>query len=184
MGSGAGGVSKHLAQRGALVEAVDLAALAVRVARRRCEGLSVNFTVADAADCRHLESETFDKVSCCDLVEHVHDQTMLGIFREARRLLRPGGLFYVYSPNRDHWIERMKARDFILQNPIGHIRVRRIAEVTEALRGCGFQIASLASPPSMLPVVRWLELLWIRLSSHPQLAVYRVCVLARKPAAE
>lgn len=183
VGSGAGVVSRHLARRGAEVEAVDLAEAAVAVARRASEGLNIRYTVADAARCVHLAAASFDKMTCCDLIEHVHDDVMQGVFREALRLLKPGGLLFVYSPNAGHWIERLKARNFILKNPVGHIRVRRTREVVAALEGCGFEIARVARPASMLPVVRWLEWLWIRLPICPALAIYRVCLLARKPAA-
>ena len=182
MGSGAGVVSRHLARRGATVEAVDLAEAAVAVARRFSKGMPIRYAVADAAQCKHLGSASFDKIACCDLIEHVHDGTMLGMFREALRVLRPGGLLYVYSPNRDHWIERLKHHNVILRNPVWHIRVRRTEEVTAALRECGFEIARVARPTSMLPFVRYLEWLWVRLPVYPPIAIYRVCLLARKPA--
>ena len=183
LGSGAGSISRRLAERGATVEGVDLSEEAVRVARQRCQGLPVRFTVADAAHCDHLESASFDKAACCDLIEHVDDATMGGVFDEAYRLLKPGGLFYVYSPNRDHWIERLKHRQLLLKNPVSHIAVRRIVEVVSALEAKGFEIARLVRPPSFLPVVRWLERIWIRLPVCPTLGIYRVCVLARKPSA-
>ena len=183
LGVGVGSISRHVAQRGATVEGVDLAPEAIAAARRRCEGLPVRLTVADAAHCSHLRDASFDKATCCDLIEHVHDETMLSIFREAHRLLKPGGVMFVYSPNRRHWIERMKAHNFILKNPEGHIRVRPIEEVLGALEACGFEIDRVARPTSMLPVVRWLEWIWIRLPFWPDLAVYRVAILARKPSA-
>jgi len=183
LGSGAGNICRHLAERGASVEGVDLAPESIAVARRRCEGLPVHLTVCDASDCAHLESNIFDKATCCDLIEHVHDETMAGVFREARRLLKPGGVMFVYSPNRRHWIERLKARNFILKNPEGHIRVRPIPEVAAALAQCGFEIARVARPASMLPVIQWVEWLWIRQPITPDLAIYRAAILARKPPA-
>ena len=182
LGAGAGQIAGHLAQRGAMVEAVDLSPAAVALCRRRWRGHGqVNFRVCDATNCSHLGSSAFDKATCCDLIEHVHDNVMFGVFREAHRLLKPAGELYVYSPNGHHWIELLKARNFILKQPVGHIRVRPIVEVVRALKDCGFEIARLARPPSMLPVLRWVERVWSWLPLFPELAIYRVCLLARKP---
>jgi len=180
LGSGAGSVAKHMAQRGAFVEGVDLAEEAVAFAQERCRDIpNVNFTACDATDCAHLASASFDKASCCDLIEHVHDDVMLGVFREARRLLKPGGPLFVYSPNVRHWIEVLKAHNFILKQPVGHIRVHTIKEVTDALAACGFELVRVAGPTSMLPVVRLFEWVWLHQPLLRELAVYRVCVLAR-----
>jgi len=183
LGSGTGQIARHLARRGAVVEAVDRSPQAVAFCRHRWADLkNVRFHVADATRCDHLESAAFDKATCCDLIEHVHDDVMIGVFREARRLLKPDGELYVYSPNAGHWIERLKARNCLLKQPVGHIRVRGAAEVAAALTDCGFEIARSARPTSMLPVVRRLEWVWLRLPISPDLAMYRVCLLARKPA--
>ncbi|MEA3366948.1 MAG: class I SAM-dependent methyltransferase, partial [Planctomycetota bacterium] len=45
LGVGVGSISRHMAERGATVEGVDLAPEAIAVARRRCEGLPVRLTV-------------------------------------------------------------------------------------------------------------------------------------------
>lgn len=183
MGSGSGQIAEHLAERGATVDAVDQEKEAVAFARKRCGHLrQVRFHLCDARNCSHLQSSAYDKAACCDLIEHVYDDVMLGIFREALRLLKPGGVLYVYSPNARHWIERLKARNFILKQPAGHIRVRCIKEVIEALKSCGFEIARIARFPSMLPIVRYFEWLWIRLPFYPQIAIYRISLLARKPS--
>ncbi len=181
IGSGAGTVSAHLARRGATVEAVDSSPVAVEFARRRWDFAGrVHFTVCDATHCEHLPSASWDKVTCCDIIEHVFDETMHGIFREAGRLLKPGGLLFVYSPNAGHWVEQLKAHNFILKEFEEHIRVRRHSEVVAALQECGFTVVRNVRPTSMLPVVKWAEALWKRLPIAPDLAVYRICLLARK----
>jgi len=181
LGSGAGSVARHLGLRGAEVHSVDLSENAVACCRRRCADLpNVHFAVADAGDCRHLESAAFDKVACLDLIEHVDDSVMVRVFREAHRLLKVDGLLYVYSPNRSHWIERLKRRNLILRQPAGHTHVRTVRQVRAALEQCGFSIVRDARPTSMIPLVRWLERLWICQPLWPELGVYRVCILARK----
>jgi SAM-dependent methyltransferase len=181
-GSGAGTIARHLGTKGAQVDSVDLSPNAIECCRRRCAHLpNVRFHQGDAGNCPHLPSGVFDCATCMDLIEHVDDATMRGIFREARRVLKPGGLLYVYSPNRLHWIERLKARSLLLRQDPSHTNVRTVAQVAASLSGEGFEVVRVARPASMVPVVRAIEWLWARQPIAPWLAVYRVCLLARRP---
>jgi ubiquinone/menaquinone biosynthesis C-methylase UbiE len=183
LGSGAGTIARHLGRRGAQVDSVDLSPNAVECCRRRCADLpDVRFHLGDAGDCPALPAAAFDCATCMDLIEHVGDATMLRVLREARRVLKPGGLLYVYSPNRLHWIERLKARGWLLRQDPSHTNVRAIAQVAGALQGEGFEIVRVARPPSMAPVVSLLERIWRHVPVVWTLAVYRVCIVARKPA--
>jgi SAM-dependent methyltransferase len=50
--------------------------------------------------------DSFDSVLSCGVLEHVRDPD--GSLEELRRVLRPGGTFYVYNlPNRWSWTERI-----------------------------------------------------------------------------
>lgn len=49
--------------------------------------------------------ESFDVVTCFDVLEHVYDP--LGLLRKAQEWLRPGGIFYTMLPNIDSWEARM-----------------------------------------------------------------------------
>jgi cyclopropane fatty-acyl-phospholipid synthase-like methyltransferase len=183
LGCGGGRVSAHLAGHGAVVEAVDLAPDAVAYAAERWADMpNLTFRACDATQCDHLAGGAFDSAVSADVVEHVCDDTVQAMLDEAHRLLKPGGLFWLYSPNVRHWIERLKARCIILHQDASHTHVRGVPELVDALERVGFQIVTVARPTSMIPLVRWLEWLWIRQPLCPHLAIYRVAILARKKA--
>lgn len=51
-----------------------------------------------------FEDGSFDAVLSCGVLEHVHD--VEASLREVRRILKPGGIFFVYNlPNSLSWIE-------------------------------------------------------------------------------
>jgi ubiquinone/menaquinone biosynthesis C-methylase UbiE len=55
------------------------------------------------------EDAAFDSVLSCGVLEHVHDPD--GSLEEIRRVLRPGGTFYVFKlPNRLSWLEWVAKR--------------------------------------------------------------------------
>jgi hypothetical protein len=107
---------------------------------------------------------------------------MLEIFGEAHRLLRPGGLHFVHTPNPQHWIERLKDGGILQQDPT-HTGLRRAATISSAIESRGFEIVKSYEPSSMIPYVQCLERLWSRQPIFPQLAVYCIALLARKPDA-
>ena len=62
-----------------------------------------------------------------------------------------------------------------------HTGLRTGKVIVEALERCGFEIARHPTSSSMFPVIQAMEWLWRRQPVLPQLANYRVIVLARKP---
>jgi len=181
LGCGAGLVAKYLASRGAIVHGVDLSEVAIQVARMANKDSPANtFQQGDARSCADLADVSFDKACSIDVTEHCGCEVMVGIFGEAYRLIRPGGLYMIYTPNPYHWIERARRLRLLPAKP-EHTGLRSAETIIEALRRCGFEIVRRIQPPSMIPVVQWLEKLWSVQPILPQLGVYRVVVLARKP---
>ncbi|WP_303810145.1 class I SAM-dependent methyltransferase [Sandarakinorhabdus limnophila] len=88
----------------AVVTGVDLSApcLQLATARANARGLAMVFRQADAAD-TGLEAGSFDLVTSTMLIHEVPLETLAAIFREAARLLRPGGLlrFMDFQPTGD-----------------------------------------------------------------------------------
>jgi ubiquinone/menaquinone biosynthesis C-methylase UbiE len=88
-----------LARAGARVTAVDLSAEAIDHARRRYGDLpNLEFTQADVAELSRWPDGSFDLIVSFETLEHLEAQdAMLAGFR---RLLAPGGLVLVSTPDR------------------------------------------------------------------------------------
>jgi GT2 family glycosyltransferase/SAM-dependent methyltransferase len=86
-----------LGSTGAEVTGVDISADAIKIARRRNTGDNVKFLIADCFDLP-FESRRFDVVVANEMIEHVADHD--GLLQEARRVLAPGGLLLVSTPNK------------------------------------------------------------------------------------
>lgn len=180
LGCGAGAVSKHLAERGAAVHGVDLSEKGIEAAKRINATFPLaSFKVCDASRCSHLESASFNKACSVDVIEHCGYDVMMDIFAEAHRLLEPQGLYYVYTPNPRHWIERLKASGILKQDET-HTGLRPAKPILEGLQSRGFKIARHLRPASMIPVFQWFEKLWSYQPLMPELGVYRIAVLARR----
>jgi SAM-dependent methyltransferase len=95
-GCGVGWGTALLAERAAAATGVDISPLAISEARRR-HGNAAEFAEGDL--CRlPFADAAFDAVVSFEAIEHVVDVD--AAFDEMRRVLRPGGLLVVSSPNR------------------------------------------------------------------------------------
>lgn len=131
LGCGSGYGSQRLAWVARSVVAVDLALQNVRYARRRHFHENIRFGVNDA---RRLpfKAGAFELVTCFEVYEHLAEQEAL--VAEVRRVLAPGGVFFVSTPNIDTW--------HLAEKWTGHYdaHVREVgpAEFVRTLRG-GFR---------------------------------------------
>ncbi|MEM9357290.1 MAG: bifunctional 2-polyprenyl-6-hydroxyphenol methylase/3-demethylubiquinol 3-O-methyltransferase UbiG [Pseudomonadota bacterium] len=100
VGCGGGFMSEAIAQRGARVLAVDPAAKAIDVARKRAatSGLLIDYQVG-TGEVMNLADNSVDVVVCVDVLEHV--QSVPRTLAEIARVLRPGGLFAFDTINRN-----------------------------------------------------------------------------------
>ena len=88
--SGSGGPARYLAQQtGCYVTGIDANESGVETATRALsEKDRVKFKVVDANATLPFEDNAFDAVMCIDAMNHLPDR--LNVFREWRRVLRPG----------------------------------------------------------------------------------------------
>ena len=160
LGSARGDVSFLLARHSGEVIGVDAApeAIAMAEAERIRRGIpNVRWLEADVARLPSIASGTVDAVAAIDLVEHVDDPTLRAMLAECRRILKPGGRLGIYTPDRLHYVERLKAHDLVLRQFPQHIAVRRMDEYLVFLREAGFGIRLADWSVSPFPAVRWLE---------------------------
>ncbi len=99
IGCGAGLVAEPLARLGATVTAIDPADESIRVAAAHAEGqgLAIAYRAVRAEDLV-VEGQSFDLVTCLEVVEHIPDPR--AFLTVAAKLLRPGGLMIVSTLNR------------------------------------------------------------------------------------
>ncbi len=99
VGCGGGLIAEPLARMGADVIAIDPAAQSIAAAQRHADlqKLKVNYRASRVEDLTS-SGDTFDVVTCLEVVEHVPDvRAFLG---QCAKLVRPGGLFIGATLNR------------------------------------------------------------------------------------
>jgi len=110
IGCGWGGLAKFAAERyGAKVVGVTVSREQMKWAQQLCRGLPVEIRLEDYRDV----TGTFDRVASLGMFEHVGYKNYRSFFGVARRVLRPGGFFYLSTigANRsarstDPWIDK------------------------------------------------------------------------------
>lgn len=156
---------------------IDASQRAIELAeqRRRDRGLTnVRFLRADVADLAGVPDRSVDVAGAFDLLEHVDDETVRGMLRALTRVLKPGGVFVAYTPNREHYVERLKARDLILKQFPEHVAVRRPREIRRLLEEEGWRVRSIRYSPAPFPGVRWIERALWRLPALGPFFRYRI----------
>lgn len=98
VGCGAGFLANKMATLGFHVAGVDLSAESLRVAQKFDQTKSVNYQHANAYELPFAD-ESFDIVVTMDFLEHVYHPEK--IVAECARVLKPGGLFFYHTFNRN-----------------------------------------------------------------------------------
>lgn len=129
VGCGAGRVAVALAGRGFQVDATDVEARVIEQAKEFAarSDANVDFSVADfqKADPR-FPDESYDAVVCSEVLEHV--EPWRDIVANIDRVLKPGGLFILTTPNDPKQFS-------VLDEYAGHVRRFRWAELASGLSG-------------------------------------------------
>src|ERR1017187_475874 len=184
LGSARGDVSFFLAAYAKEVVGVDASddALSLAEAGRVRRGVSnVRFAKSDVADLSAFADDSFDAVAAIDLVEHIDDPTLSAMLRECRRVLVVGGRLGLYTPDRAHYVERLKAHGVLLRQFPQHIAVRRAEAYRQFLFDAGFHVDLDAYSVSPFPGVRRIEAALAPLPLVGPTFRYRILLSAARP---
>ena len=185
-GSAAGSLSMLLAPHAKQVIGVDLSEVAIDRARERAarEHVSnVEFVKGSIDDLSRFRDENFDRVVGFDIIEHVFDPVLRGFIEEAHRVLKPGGFLCLFTPNLNHYVERLKQGNVILQQTPEHIAVRNWGMIEAQLRATrtDFVIDKLYYNTAPYPVIRHVESVLKHVPLLKELVRWRICARLRKP---
>lgn len=184
LGSARGDVTFFLARHAREVVGLDASddALALAERARAAQGIAnVSFVKGDVAELSAFPDASFDAVAAIDLVEHIDDPTLAAMLSETRRVLRPRGRVGLYTPDRAHYVERLKAHDVILRQFPQHIAVRRADAYRRFLRDAGLRIDLDTWSVSPFPGARLLERALAPLPFVGPTFRYRILMRAVKP---
>jgi 2-polyprenyl-6-hydroxyphenyl methylase/3-demethylubiquinone-9 3-methyltransferase len=101
VGCGGGILSESLAQRGAEVTGIDMGDAPLGVARLHQleSGLSINYQKSTAEDFAKNHENTFDIVTCLEMLEHVPDPS--SVINACAKMVKPGGAVFFSTINRN-----------------------------------------------------------------------------------
>jgi 2-polyprenyl-6-hydroxyphenyl methylase / 3-demethylubiquinone-9 3-methyltransferase len=163
---GAGFLSNALAASGHQVTAIDLSTQSLQVAKEHDETHSVNYLEMDA---HHLQfpDATFDVVCAMDFLEHISDRDQ--IIKELGRVLKPGGIFFFHTFNRNFlsWLIVIKGVEWFVKNTPEHMHTYDLLLKPSELEAIcvknGFQIEEMRGVMPKIWSLPFFKLLMTRL---------------------
>jgi ubiquinone/menaquinone biosynthesis C-methylase UbiE len=100
LASGEGYGSALLARQASHVCGVDIDDAAIRHASTRYSKANLQFVKGSITNVPIPENQSFDVIVCFEAIEHIEDHEAL--LSEVKRLLKPGGIFIVSTPNKEY----------------------------------------------------------------------------------
>ncbi|MDP1519741.1 bifunctional 2-polyprenyl-6-hydroxyphenol methylase/3-demethylubiquinol 3-O-methyltransferase UbiG [Porticoccus litoralis] len=146
VGCGGGILAEAMAHRGADVTGIDMgeAPLAVAQLHGLESGIAVNYQRCTAEEMAEQQPETFDVVTCLEMLEHVPDP--LSVIKACSRLVKPGGHLYFSTINRNpkSYLFAVVGAEYLLRMlPKGtheYSKFIRPSELGIWIRDCGLEL--------------------------------------------
>ena len=138
VGCGDGTVVKLAQDLGWNAEGIDFDPEAIANARRN--GLNVH---AGMLKDQRYSDDSFDLVLMSHVIEHVHDA--LGTLREIRRIVRPGGMLALMTPNAGSWGQRRFGSHCAQLDPPRHLQLFNGRNLGVLAKRAGFAQTTVSS---------------------------------------
>lgn len=125
VGCGGGFLSNYLGEQGHRVTGLDASADALAIASQYDRTGRVRYQRGDALDLPYPD-HSFDAVCAMDFLEHVENPDR--VIAEAARVLKPSGLFFFHTFNRNllAWLIVIKGVEWFVRNTPRHLHVLRL----------------------------------------------------------
>jgi len=133
VGCGSGVLLARMQSLGWEVEGVEVDPGAVEAARKR--GVSVRLGTLSSL---RFPDAHFDAVHSAHVIEHVHDP--VGLLRECRRVLKPGGNLVFLTPNIDSWGHEVFKDSWLNLDPPRHLALFTAAGLRRAAQEAGLRV--------------------------------------------
>jgi len=156
IGCGFGESLGYHRQRGCDAHGVEADRNILRVAQRH--GLNVKVGLFDPDQ---YEPASFDVVTLDQVIEHVSQPAQ--VLRGVHRVLKPGGMLVLSTPNADGWGARLFGRRWIHWHAPYHVQFFSRASMAALARDCGFALEQRTTVTNSA----WLDFQWCHLATYP-----------------
>lgn len=149
VGCGGGILAESLSKAGATVTGIDLSSKALKVAELHQleSGTSVRYLTILAEDLAKEESQSYDVVTCMEMLEHVPDPS--SVVQACAKLCKPGGHIFFSTLNRNpkSYLFAIIGAEYILQLlPKGTHQYEKFikpSELAQFTRAAGLEVIEL-----------------------------------------
>jgi ubiquinone/menaquinone biosynthesis C-methylase UbiE len=183
IGSGSGKFPAMLSQN-AYPTVTDFSPVSMRVCKKIAgeQGHPENMHfVQTRGEVLPFATASYDKVTALDIVEHINQEEYEKLAGEVFRVLKSGGTFNIYTPNKTYFIEYIYLLIFGRSISPLHFGLKTEPELVDPLRHAGFDVRDVYFKPNYPPVMKQLERLLIPLPIIGQFFRRRICIRASKP---
>lgn len=157
----------------------DALLLAKKLSGSHGNSSKAEFVCAEAGHLPFIEN-SFDKLICADLVEHLVPSQYRLLLLEAHRVLKKFGTIAIYTPESDHIFEILRKNNIILRKDETHIDFKSLPYLRHTLKKAHFIPVKSYFKESHVLLFSIIERVLIRIPIISSLFRRRICISASK----